>query len=381
MRWLILTSSTGTGHNMRADSLRRWADRVYGDRVEVRIHATLEQTHGVYRFGVNLYNFIQRRCPRLHHVYFNVLELLALHREAGRIRGAERFMGVIKEWRPERIVSVHAHTNHGFFALARQCGLEVEPRCITYCSELSGGYGLSRHWTNAHASGFIGATQEVCAAAMAVGLPPERVFHGGFMLRPAFYAGETQIEQAARTLAAEIGIRRDGFTVVLSSGLSGANNHLKILPRLAETGRALQVIALCGHNEHSRKQVEAFAARHKGPLVVRALTHTENMAAIKGLASVIVARPGTGTTSEAIQLGIPLIHNGIGGAMPQELITLKYCKRHHCAMLGSNAQQIANLILSLHDDPRELALFAERMQQARPPGNPEAICRWIHDCP
>ena len=381
MRWLILTSSTGTGHNMRADSLRRWAGKVYGDDVEVRIHATLEETHGVYRFGVNLYNLIQRHCPRLHHIYFNALELMALHREARRIRGAERFQALIKDWHPDRIVSVHAHTNHGFFALARQCALPVEPRCITYCGELSGGYGFSRHWTNAYASGFIGATEEVCAAAMAVGLAPPRVMHGGFMLRPAFYQPEAAIEAQARELAVELGLRREAFTVVLSTGLSGANNHLEILPRLAAANQAMQVIALCGNNHRSRERVEAFAAQHGGPLVIRALEHTENMVAVKGLASVIVARPGTGATSEAIQLGLPLIHNGIGGTMPQELITVKYCKRHACALNGSSALQVADHILTLQAQPDELAALGQRMRAARPPGSPKAICRWIHDCP
>jgi processive 1,2-diacylglycerol beta-glucosyltransferase len=381
MRWLILTSATGTGHNMRADSLRRWAGKVYGNKVEVRIHAALEETHGVYRFGVNLYNFIQRHWPRAHHVYFNVLEMMALHREAGRIRGSDRFQAVIKDWQPERIVSVHAHTNHGFFALARQCGLPVEPRCVTYCGELSGGYGFSRHWTNAYASGFIGATEEVCAAAVAVGLPPARVMHGGFMLRPAFYASADAVEVEARELATELGLRRDAFTVVLSTGLSGANNHLEILPRLAAAGRPMQVIALCGHNHHSRERVEAFAAAQAGPLVIRALEHTENMVAVKGLASVIVARPGTGATSEAILLGLPLVHNGIGGTMPQELITVKYCKHHGCGLLGSTAQQIVDHLVALETQPEDLAALGRRMRAARPPGRPEDICRWIHDCP
>jgi processive 1,2-diacylglycerol beta-glucosyltransferase len=186
MRWLVLTSATGTGHNMRADSLRQWAARVYGNAVEVRVHQTLETTHRLYRFGVELYNVIQRRCPRLHHLYFNYLELAGMHRHGPRILGRDTFSRLVTEWRPDRVISVHAHTNHGFFDLARTA--HPAARCVTYCGELAGGYGFSRHWANPRADGFIGATPEVCAAARAVGTPPERIFEGGFLLRPPFYA-------------------------------------------------------------------------------------------------------------------------------------------------------------------------------------------------
>jgi len=67
--------------------------------------------------------------------------------------------------------------------------------------------------------------------------------------------------------------------------------------------------------------------------------------------------------------------------MPQELITVKYCKIHQCALLGNTAQQVADHLLALHASPDALAALGQRMRAARPPGSPEAICRWIHDCP
>ena len=44
---------------------------------EIQIHKCLENTHGLYRFGVGLYNRIQRYLPWAHHVYFNFLEVAA----------------------------------------------------------------------------------------------------------------------------------------------------------------------------------------------------------------------------------------------------------------------------------------------------------------
>ena len=59
MRVLILTSSTGGGHDMRAHSLKAWMQSEDGKKYnfEVSVHPTLESTHPLYAFGVKLYNF------------------------------------------------------------------------------------------------------------------------------------------------------------------------------------------------------------------------------------------------------------------------------------------------------------------------------------
>src|SRR5690606_30479753 len=52
MRWLILTSSTGTGHHMRAESLRQSAAPLYGDAAELRIPHVLAAAHPIADSGV-----------------------------------------------------------------------------------------------------------------------------------------------------------------------------------------------------------------------------------------------------------------------------------------------------------------------------------------
>lgn len=366
---------------MRAEALRLWTDRTLGSEIEVRVHHALEASHGLYRLGVGLYNLIQRRLPRLHHLYFNYLELAAMHGKASRILGRDKFTSLVADYSPHRVISMHAHTNHGFFDLARRAlPRNRVPRCVTYCGELSGGYGFSRHWVNHRADGFVGATEEICAASRAVGMPARKILRGGFLLRPHFYSAVPRGEAEAARLAAEMGLEPDRFTVLLSTGLAGANNHLDILKPLAASGRSMQVVALCGRNRNARLAVEAFArSRTDNPLVIRALPHTERMLALKRLANVLVARPGTGATSEAIQLGLPLIHNGIGGIMPQEAITVKYCRIHHCAYLGETPDAIVRHILRLHDSPCVVKKLRDNLDRARPTGRPEQVVRWIRD--
>ena len=58
MNLLILSSSTGGGHDMRAFALKEWwINRGYA----AEVFHPLEQTSALYRFGANLYNFIQKK--------------------------------------------------------------------------------------------------------------------------------------------------------------------------------------------------------------------------------------------------------------------------------------------------------------------------------
>jgi processive 1,2-diacylglycerol beta-glucosyltransferase len=299
-----------------------------------------------------------------------------MHRRGSKILGRDTFSQIVQDYRPDCIISVHAHTNHGFFDLARTALPDAPPRCVTYCGELFGGYGFSRHWTNPRVDGFIGASPEVCAASQAVGTPAARVLLGGFMLRQPFYAPADQLDGDAAAFARELGLDPHTFTVLLNTGLAGANNHLPILRALAASGKKLQVVALCSKNTAVRTAIETFAASNPS-LTIRTLGHTDRIPALKRFTSVVVARPGTGATSEAIQLGTPLIHNGIGGVMPQELITVQYCRQHACARFGSTPKAIAAEIIDLLDHPEKLEALRRNLQAARPSGHPEKIVRWI----
>ncbi len=367
---------------MRAASLTAWAHAAFGDAIKISTSQTLEDTHRVYGFGVGLYNFIQRRAPWLHHVYFNYLEIAGMHRNARRIWGAERFRERVRAAQPDRVVSVHAHTNHGFFELVRETARaqgRAAPACVTYCGELFAGYGFSRHWVNARADGFVGATAEVCAAAQAVGLPAERAQAGGFLLRTSFYQPEAERAVEADALARELGLRRDVFTLLVSTGLAGANNHPEILRALAASGEEpMQVIMLCAQRADTQARLQAMALAHPR-LTVRALSSVEpeRMVALQTLASAMVARPGTGATSEAIQLGVPLIHNGIGGVMPQELITVQYCRHRGCGLLARTPGEIAAAARRLLRSPEQTDAMRRAMTAARPAGRPEDIVRWI----
>ena len=59
LRILVLTSSTGGGHDARAEAFAEWCFQLYRHEVDVRIEHMLERSSVVHRSGVWFYNTIQ----------------------------------------------------------------------------------------------------------------------------------------------------------------------------------------------------------------------------------------------------------------------------------------------------------------------------------
>lgn len=382
MRILVLSSSTGGGHDMRARSIVRWAECLRGEDfpVEVERYQALEGNSGLYGFGVEVYNWIQRFCPRLHHVYFNWLELFQVSVHERLLLGRKRYERVLREVRPDVVVSVHAHTNHAFRVIAQRVLPGV--RFVTYCGEMHGGYGFSRHWVDPGADAFIGATGVICDAARARGMAPERVFEGGFLLAPHFYRAAEAADRDVAAVGAyreSLGLEAGRFTLLLSTGANGAQNHLDFLAALDAAKLDVQVVALCGRNAGALADIEGWRPKFS-QIEVRAMGYQERMFELMAGCDAMVARPGTGTTSEAILAGCPLLLNTLGGVMPQEWITVKYLRSQGLdAERIGRAADLVRLVRRLVENSEYLAKQRALMCGLRPVQHPEGIFKYLKD--
>jgi len=370
-----LTSSTGGGHNMRARAFQDWAVASPELDVSAQWHRPLENSSAIYAFGVWLYNWIHRTAPFLHHIYFNFLEIVPVAR-SGHPLGAKIYRRMLEESQPDVIISVHDTLNHVFFDYARRVLGRDRVKCVTYCGELSGGYGFSRHWVNPDADLFIGAVPETCAAAVRWGMAPEKTQVGGFLLRKIFYEPVPSPAERAAFYRDVLQLDPDEFTLLLSASSRGAHNHIHFLDELHRRGLDVQMVLLCGKSAVTERDVAGWATAHPQARV-RLLPYNANVGQIMRCVSAVVARPGTGTTSEAIISGCPLLLNGLGGVMPQEHITVKFCLQHGVARLIRNPRQLADIVAKWKDNPELPAQFRQAMRVVCPPTHPRDIIRTV----
>jgi processive 1,2-diacylglycerol beta-glucosyltransferase len=372
VRILVLTSSTGAGHDARAAAFAEWCFQLYRHDVDVRIEQMLEKSSVVNRGGVALYNLIQKAAPWLHHVLYTVVEGLSLLNRSSVSIGAGYYLDVIREYRPHLILSVHDCLNRGYFQLARKTLGEDQVRCATYCGEFSGGWGYSRNWIEPSVDLYFSRTPTARDFAVKKGIPPERTRVRGSMMSPRAHLEVLDADARRRYREKRLGLKPDKFTVFLATGGNGANNHFDLLPTLLRHAVKLQAIVICGRN------VEAYSA-----LVRWRNRHPEFDCYIEGFSEsvhlhmqasdAIVTRGGTTTCAKALHFRCPIIFNAFGGIMPQEELTWKFFRNGADSRKIENGGDFARIIDGWMQHPEQYSAYRERFLRLRYDENPTVL--------
>ena len=215
IRILVLTSSTGGGHDARAVAFSKWVKRLYGWSVEVRIESMLEDSSVLNRFGVHFYNFIQKHAPWFHHPYYLLIEGLRFVNRSGVTLGNRYFTQVLENYKPHLVFSVHDCLNRGYFQTARRVLGPASVRCATYCSEFSGGYGYSSNWIEPSVDLFISRTETARNYAIKLGMAPEKIRVRGHLMEPRVYEEAFIMKNRQDFQRENLGLDPDRFTVFL----------------------------------------------------------------------------------------------------------------------------------------------------------------------
>lgn len=323
VRILVLTSSTGGGHDARAEAFAEWCFQLYRHAVDVRIEQMLEKSSVVNRTGVNLYNWIQKRLPILHAGYYAIIELLSLLNRNNVRFGRAYYVKVLTEYRPHLVFSVHDCLNRGYFQLARKILGDDKVRCATYCGEFSGGWGYSINWIEPTVDLYISRTPTARDFAVKKGIAPDRAIVRGHMMLPRSHIEVLSPENRAKHRIEKLGLRRDLFTVFLATGGNGANNHLELLPVLLRHAERCQAIVICGRNKDIFHELLHWRSEHP-ELNLYIEGYSDDVHLLMQCSDAIVTRGGTTTCAKALHFKCPIVFNAFGGIMPQESLTWKF---------------------------------------------------------
>ncbi len=364
VRILVLTSSTGGGHDARAQAFAEWCFELYRHDVDVRIEQMLEKSSVVNRAGVNLYNRIQTFAPWTHRLYYTVIEGLSLINGRTVSLGRAYYLKVLREYRPHLIFSVHDCLNRGYFQLARRELGADKVRCATYCGEFSGGWGYSRNWIESSVDLYFSRTPTARDFAVKRGMPKEKTIVRGTLMQPEANLEVIAPGDRSKFRVERLGLRPDLFTVFLATGGNGANHHFELLPELLPYADRCQAIVICGRNKDTYNQLVHWRVLHP-----ELHCHLEGYSTIVHLlmqvSDAIVTLGGTTTCADALHFRCPIIFNAFGGIMPQEELTWKFFRNGAaCPKVGS-ASEFAAIMKSWLDHPDAYARAHERFLQLR----------------
>jgi UDP-N-acetylglucosamine:LPS N-acetylglucosamine transferase len=180
-------------------------------------------------------------------------------------------------------------------------------------------------------------TQHALNQALKVGHPPGRTFlTSGMILRPEFY-DDKPIDRAAER-------KRLGLHPTLPTGLvlfggEGSAMMRVIAQRLGDSPLDLQLIMICGRNKLLKARLQTLRTRNK--------LHVEGFVSkipyFMRLADFFIGKPGPGSISEALHMGLPVIVERNSYTLPQERYNAEWIEEQGVGLvLKSLRSEIVN---------------------------------------
>lgn len=339
---LILTSGTGGGHNTRSKALAEWFNKIFPESCDVRVEEILENSSKIGYLGVKINNFIDRFIPYFHYIYWYIVEIIGQLNKFYLLFGRKYFKNLITTYKPDIIISMHDFLNLGYFELAKQI-LNNNVKCITYCGEFSGGFGYSKNWVNKNSDWFIARTQEALSYAHKLGIDKNKSSVFTSLLNPKDFENILKEEEKKLFLSEKLFLDINKFTVFLSTGNNGYNNHINLLNILKKHYKEVQVIVICGKNKKVFNQVYNWS-KNNPSLKTYIEGFSTKVTTLIQVSDVIVTRGGSNTSAESLYYGCPILYNNIKGKVPQEHLTINYFIKNKAALILKNEKEFDNII-------------------------------------
>ncbi len=246
-----------------------------------------------------------------------------------------------KQRRPDIVVSLVPNLNRALFE-SLQKALPGTP-FVTILTDLA---DYPPHfWIEAHASSseahrqyFICGTEKAKQQALSLGHPGERVFQtSGMILRPAFYESRNLARAEERI---HLGLHPELPTGIVLFGGEGSKVMLQIARQLGNSARDLQLIMICGRNTRLKERLQALQTRNR--IFVEGFT--KEIPYYMSLSDFFIGKPGPGSISEALSLGLPVIVESNAWTLPQERFNAEWIRDHGFGVVLRSFRRISQAV-------------------------------------
>ncbi len=280
MRILIASLPIGTGHDSAAKAL---AEACLGLGMDVEFS---EHLVGKARVETGLYFWALQHMPSQYGAVFRWADhspaRWARHRQRWMHIGKSQLEAVYDAYQPDIILATHP------FALNAWSGIKaIHPhlKIVGILTDLS----VHRFWYEPLADAYTVWLPEQVEDLARFDVPEERIWRSGIPIRSAFHAPRWELPLFARD------------PIVLLGGGLGMGPYYRILRHLARAN--YPVVAVCGHNERLRWQLD----QHAWPSTVTIVGYVEKMPLLLRHARIVVGKPGGVTAAEVAQSRVPFI--------------------------------------------------------------------------
>lgn len=246
--------------------------------------------------------------------------------------------------RPDMVVSIVPNLDR-----AMRDGLMKEFRSVPYVTVLTDFADYPPHfWMEKPLQGtpefVVCGTEKAVEQARAIGFHEDRIrATSGMIVRPRFYE-PVEVDRRAERL--RLGLNPDKPVALVLFGGQGSNVMADIAERVPDT----QMILICGKNDKLAARLRAQTS--KSPRFVEGFT--SEIPYYMKLADYMIGKPGPGSISEAVLMGLPVIVECNAWTLVQERFNTEWVKEKGVGIVLRNFSEIREGVARME---RELSQF------------------------
>jgi len=242
-----------------------------------------------------------------------------------------------KKQRPDMVVSLVPNFNRALYE-SLQDAIPMTP-LVTILTDFA---DYPPHfWIEKQDQFLICGTDRALEQARQSGYDNEHALKtSGMILRPQFYE-DLEIDRCAERKA--LGLDPHLPTGMVLFGGEGSTVMAHIAERLGNSSQDLQLIMVCGKNDAVRKKIQAMKTRNK----IFTEGFTKRIPFYMALSDFFVGKPGPGSISEALKMGLPVIVERNSWTLPQERYNADWVMEKRVGVVLENFKAIEPTVRNL----------------------------------
>jgi hypothetical protein len=244
--------------------------------------------------------------------------------------------------RPDLVVSMIPNFNHAILEGLRQADAaqaRAETPLVTILTDLA---DYPPHfWIERQRQYLVCGTAAAAAQAIAMGHDPARVFRtSGMIVRPEFYRA-TELSRGAERI--RLRLDPDLPTGIVMFGSYGSSQMATIAKRIETARLKTQMIFICGHNDKLRQHLESMNLSYP----FHCAGFTQEIPYFMRLADFFIGKPGPGSISEALVMGLPLIVERNAWTMVQERFNTDWIAQNEFGVVLPSFREIGSAVATM----------------------------------
>lgn len=341
---LILTTSTGQGHNQAADSIIEAFDNTDFECIK---HDFLVENKILNKIIVMGYEIFASKFPKLYGFFYKLTDKNYINTS-----NTFLFLPIIKKLssyidkeKPDIIIGTHPFTVD-IITYLKSRGLN-----IPFISVIT---DFKAHYTyiNNLVDSYITASESTKDYLVSQGIKESIIFPIGIPIKSNFYNKNEEVSA----------IKDDGyFNLLLMSGSMGLNNISYVLDELLKNENKLRITVVCGNNEVLKNSLLAKTKHNYPNKKLHILGFSNDISSLMDYCDVLISKPGGLTSTEAIVKNIPLI---IPFAIPgQELDNTEFLISNNYAYSLKKYKEINDIVNMLIAHPDKLITIKNNLKE------------------